>query len=744
MLAASWQARVVKIARSRGLSLTKRFSRALTAADVAFQHDWKRQGQEVIEPLETILHTLLDPQKGPSAFSDLKLDEQLDRRHADDAGMAQALNAAFLIAMAGPEHRRADQAFELLEQASASAKWHGVAEFYGRGVERVRRELKVASGHDADFASRLHKLSAWVSGNNGLAREHETVEKTWPVFFPEATGIRGHESDRVAALRAKRRVRIRGLNPKPLSDPAGQILFTSNVLLTLPDASKPLDEFRFDKAFASQLRRACDEPQLYWYDHPIQIGIDPAANEVLYGLRGLQAALEFEQQRGNAPRDTRLSCVLSVSVTHHGLQHIAKPYLVDEIVRYGGFENLDIFLFTDADAKRIVEELLVPAAEHYLGRDDARDLLDMFGVDGPYGRHYSFLKAIAALWQVLVDSKVAATFKIDLDQVFPQQALVGETGLSAWEHFTTPLWGARGVDADGHAVELGMIAGALVNERDLANSLFTPDVAFPSHPLAADEYVFFSPLPQALSTEAEMMARYNTTEFDGRTHCLERVHVTGGTNGILIDSLRRHRPFTPSFIGRAEDQAYLLSTFPDSDDRLAYVHQPGLVMRHDKQAFAQQAISAAHVGKMIGDYVRILYFSAYGRAVAADVRSLKAKIDPFTGCFVSRIPETVVHLRFALKAASLFVEGNERDGLNFVTLGTRRITEALDFTSGDSRKLAGVYEQQRRGWDLYYEILTAIEQALQRGDAFAVQLHARAQGLVTRCSTNPGAEGSTA
>ncbi len=88
-------------------------------------------------------------------------------------------------------------------------------------------------------------------------------------------------------------------------------------------------------------------------------------------------------------------------------------------------------------------------------------------MDGAYGRHYTFLKAVTALWQVLVDPDVRGTFKIDLDQVFPQAELVAETGASAFEHLETPLWGALGVDPDGRELELGMIAGALVNERDI-------------------------------------------------------------------------------------------------------------------------------------------------------------------------------------------------------------------------------------------------------------------------------------
>ena len=103
----------------------------------------------------------------------------------------------------------------------------------------------------------------------------------------------------------------------------------------------------------------------------------------------------------------------------------------------------------------------------------------MFGVDGASGRHYTFLKAVTALWQVLVDPDVRGTFKIDLDQIFPQADLVAESGASAFERLETPLWGAHRLDADGRELELGMIAGALVNERDIGRGLFTPDVAYP-------------------------------------------------------------------------------------------------------------------------------------------------------------------------------------------------------------------------------------------------------------------------
>ncbi|MEA3347264.1 MAG: hypothetical protein U9Q21_04160, partial [Candidatus Auribacterota bacterium] len=271
------------------------------------------------------------------------------------------------------------------------------------------------------------------------------------------------------------------------------------------------------------------------------------------------------------------------------------------------------------------------------------------------------------------------------------------------------------------------------NKRDINKSLFTPDVKFPNRALHPDEYIFFSMLPQALSTEAEIMTRYITKKLDGKKTCIQRFHITGGTNGILIDSLRRHRPFTPSFIGRAEDQAYIFSVLTNADKKLAYVHKDGLIMRHDKEAFAQEAIRCAHIGKLIGDYIRTLYFPTYVKALTENVDNIKNLVDPFTGCFISRIPTTVVYLRFGLKAASFFSAGKNEEGFEFITNGVQRITAALNFISGENNELKQQYEKERLGWNLYYDTLAAVERALQKNDSFALELRRKAKKIIGQC-----------
>jgi len=613
--------------------------------------------------------------------------------------MARNLTAAFLIRLAGPGHRQASAAAGLLERHLKDPAWGTAAGLFLDALEFVPGDIAREAVLDSGFAGALRRLEEALAGGYSP----DLQERLWAVFFPEGTGIRGREGERVGELRRKRLVRITATNPDPLKDPVREILFTSNALLAPPPAGTDLAMLRLDPIVRRELPRIMAEPQLHWYDHPIPVGTPTGQNEALYGLRHLDEALAWEIRKGHAPEGARAACVLSVSVTHHGLNRIARTYLESELALAGGLKHIDLYVFTEEDVRRLLEGALLPLAG---SRPDA--LADVFGVDGPYGRHYSFLKAVAVLWQAFVDPDVRAVFKIDLDQVFPQADLEREAGGSMADLLRTALWGARGTDADGAPVELDMIAGSLVNERDIGCGLFTPDITCPAatEPAPA-ERLFWSRLPQALSTEAEMTARYDSPPLDGRTGCLQRVHVTGGANGILVNALRRHRPFTPSFVGRAEDQAYLMSAF-GHDPGLGYVHCPGLVMRHDKESFAVEAVRAARAGKALGDIVRILQFSAYARALGG-VGALKRRFDPFTGCFISRVPRALAMLRFALEALTMFQADGAAAGVEFVSSGARRLRDELAFADPSSGALERRLAHEREGWDAYFDGMGAAD-----------------------------------
>ena len=245
----------------------------------------------------------------------------------------------------------------------------------------------------------------------------------------------------------------------------------------------------------------------------------------------------------------------------------------------------------------------------------------------------------------------------------------------------------------------------------------------------------FSTLPQAQSTLAEMMTRYDTSELDGRTACLQRIHVTGGTTGALVQSLRRHRPFTPTFIGRAEDQAFILSALFHGSTQLRYLHQSGLIMRHDKAALIPEAIASAKIGKIVGDYARILWFSHYARALPWSLADIKSAVDPFTGCFISELPVTIVFLRLCLKAASMFQQNDpesRRQAMKLLILAGRRLENVIRRLE-TSAYLETRYKTEQTGWNLFYDVLDRIEDDLKKGDSLAIDLQEKARQLIRNC-----------
>lgn len=575
--------------------------------------------------------------------------------------------------------------------------------FLRQGAQLIIEELRELFAEQPELAGQLREL-AENAARSGLSWNEETRVKVWRLFFPEGAELERDRSAAVRELRRRRIVRLTELNSTPLKNPVEELLFTSNVLLTVPESREAAGALDLPRELKERIEAVMDEPQRYFYDHPIHLGVELEANEAYYGLKGLDDALRFEKSRGNLAPESRGTVLLSLSVTHEGLHSVAREYFAAEFAKAEPFEHLEVYLFTEVECRELVELVLSP----YLVGSAAEDAVKaVFGVDGEYGRHYSFLKAIAAFWHVFVNPEVRGTFKIDLDQVFPQEELLEQSGETALEHFCTPLWGARGIDNDGREVELGMIAGALVNEKEIHKGLFTPDVPVPEEVPAGEAVVFFNKLPMALSTRAEMMSRYDESSepgLDGQGRCLHRVHVTGGTNGILVGALRRFRPFTPTFVGRAEDQAYLLSVLYDGPPSLRYVHKPGLLMRHDKEAFAGASIAAAEHGRFVGDLARTLLFTRYAEALPWGFEKIKSEIDPFTGCFVSRRRYTVVFLRLALKAAALVDGGREEEARRLLEIAARKLGPLLP-GGEESFDLAAAYQREREAWNLFYDAL---------------------------------------
>ncbi len=667
--------------------------------------------------------------------------------------LIQGLNCAFLLTIftKSPPAKLITTLYARVSRLGG-ADWKARVRFYRDAAPLVRSELGSAirayNAQQKD-ASEDPAISTERTTDNRL----DAVRQLYKFFFPEGAGLLSEEAanEQAATLRARRTISVIQPNPHPITDPAAEVLFTSNVLLTVPDlpaepaaapdsaspkasqaSQAPQGMLRYPKQLRERLHAVAADPQNHWYDHPIAVGCSSAENELLYGLHGLDEMAEFEKQQGTMGAEQKLSVLLSVSTTHNALRALTSQIIASDLHDKQPLRHLRVWALTESDCRAIFDTILAPVAREMAAanrlpnhRARLRELAEVFGVDGEYGRHYTLLKAIAPLWKLFVDPNLRATFKIDLDQRFPQQTLVDETGQSALQHFTTPLWGALARDHHGTAIHLGMLAGALVNEKDIASGVFTPDVTYnyadlPAS-LAGGRLIFDTRLPQAVSTIAEHAAR------DPRAP-IHRIHVTGGTNGILIDALRRYRPFTPAECGRAEDQAYLLSVLHAPTPALRYLHCPGLRMRHDKSAFAATAIKRSATATTVGDYLRMLFFSHYAAALPRGIDAVKQIIDPFTGAFVTPIPLALGCLRAALEIAA--APSPQYAGELLDNIAARLPAAHRQFAP---RRFAQSIAVQRRAWNLYYDILDYAELHLRLDTASPAMtaIRTRARKLLT-------------
>ena len=511
-----------------------------------------------------------------------------------------------------------------------------------------------------------------------LAKYPEKEAPTpWKIFCPSADEASSDAETMAHEIEKRRCLSNVKLPQAPIKKPAQELLFTTNALLAPPidpDSTNIPEEIR------AEARRFAFLPQTFWYDHPIHLDSSLKENEILYGLSALDRAMAYEVQAGLLGRNERLDVVISISVTHEGMENLALRFLKVLIQRHLKLRHLRVFLFDEIRCQKIIKCLC--------SGDSAT--LHVFGVNGSYGRHYSFLKAVLLLWKMTINPRARFSFKFDLDQVFDQSKLLFHTGKSALAAICNPIWGGSALDRDGRNVDLGMLAGGLINKEDSFNGLFVPDVKRPDYNQYLDRLdsrrIFCPQWPQAISTEIEILQEKNA---------YQRIHVTGGTTGITAEALQKWHPFTPSFINRAEDQAYGLSTLA-KEGYLGHLHANGLIMRHDKDMFATRSIENAHAGKMIGNIERLLLFSHYAKFHRLGFDHVQDHLWPFTSCYVHSQAVGLSGLIFALDGA---VQGGD-----FVAQGAPRLQNCLNFCQN---RIKHQFDFEQSGWETVYTCLAS-------------------------------------
>ena len=128
------------------------------------------------------------------------------------------------------------------------------------------------------------------------------------------------------------------------------------------------------------------------------------------------------------------------------------------------------------------------------------------------------------------------------------------------------------------------------------------------------------------------------------------------------------------------------------------------------------------------------FFSYYASVSGKSVNKIKNELDPFTGCFISKIPLTIVYLRFALKVAEYYNSmDNRKEGYGFFANGVDRLHETIRLLSKDKSYLKKTYNSEKDGWNLFYNILDIAEEKISKGDAFLLEIQEKAGNIIQSC-----------
>jgi hypothetical protein len=311
----------------------------------------------------TIIRTLVDGSQNIRPLAGFNIADQFIPDCRRDTDVARNINAAFLILLSGPDHGLYSAGKAYLDALKADEKWGDVAAFMENGAALIKGEIQSLCHEDNEFQNALEKTSIFCSQGDTLWGK-ESLKKIWEVFFPEGADCLLDQPEKILSLRAGRRVHVTAPNPSPIDNPSRRMLFLSNLLVTTPRDPESLERLPYSSHIIEKLKQIMAEKQRYWFDHPIQIGVPNENNEAIYGLRGLDNAISFEKERGVAQPGDKLTCLLSVSVTHGGLHGVVKDYLKEVYQSTEPFPNLNIYLFSENDTERITTEILLPAMEN--------------------------------------------------------------------------------------------------------------------------------------------------------------------------------------------------------------------------------------------------------------------------------------------------------------------------------------------------------------------------------------------
>jgi|GEM_PF-914295 len=572
-----------------------------------------------------------------------------------------------------------------------------VEEFVRRGVENFLRYY--ARPEQAGKVDAV--LELFESGINPELLAEE-ISKVW---MPELE---------LADHQVLPRWRLTNLRANPDPFKPTEVVLQLNALYTVPEESAA-DSPDLPEQFKGQVEELRKNPgeKVADYDHPVPLYEEDDRHELVSCLQEMEGDIAFEKEQGVLPEDYRVPVLLSVSVTHAGIDKPAGRW-IEWLLKEKHYHHLQVLVLTEERIRGIKDALFTagPAAKAAgpteaagfsagtsraagpaAGAAGAEDPLDVYSVFGKYGRHFNALKYT----QLILEKthNITAGFKLDTDEGMRSRDLYEATGSTWFQTLCHPYWGGEAEDADGIAVELAVNEGEYMNSTDIdklgfSKAMRAPDVTIPNTWTGPN--MFF----QKSFAHGRMTALYNTVDSveEGISHPV----VKGGGYGISNHGLRSALPFTFSWVGRAEDQQFYFSGLSYG---IRAIFNPDLRIAHYKSSVsgAEQKTAAT---RFIGDMYRLVVFQRL-----AGILDVKHQIDPMPGVFAGELARAQAAFAALLKACEFVIHGNEPAARYIVEEG---IGELLDLEDRiDRGEVDSEFRRERAQWDLFVKHVDGAE-----------------------------------
>jgi hypothetical protein len=125
-------------------------------------------------------------------------------------------------------------------------------------------------------------------------------------------------------------------------------------------------------------------------------------------------------------------------------------------------------------------------------------------------------------------------------------------------------------------------------------------------------------------------------------------------------------------------------------------------------------------------------FSAYAGFLPGGAQAIKDDVDPFTGCFISKLPATLAMLRLTLHLMTLD-GGSTEERTAMMSLAGRRLAPWLENPEKMSRDLEETWKREQRAWNAFYDALNGLEASMTRNEESAVRAREGFENLAAGC-----------